>query len=257
MTPIKPFFYDLKDKVSIVTGAAQGIGENIALRLAEHGTIVVIVDTNAEKARAVSQDIQALGCKSVSFTADIANRYDVERMTDEVLKNFGSIDFLINNAGVRTITPFSDLTEKEWDLVLDVNLKGIFLCSQCVSHHMKKTNFGRIVNISSVLAIQGMSNRAHYCSSKAGVSSLTRVMAIELARFNIRVNAVGPGIIKTPMGDDNPPQALKEMVDRIPMARLGNPEEISLPVLFLLSDASNYITGQTIFVDGGWTTNIT
>jgi NAD(P)-dependent dehydrogenase (short-subunit alcohol dehydrogenase family) len=256
LTNLESVSFNLKGKVSIVTGAGQGIGEDIATRLAQHKSVVIVADIDFKKAKVVATKIRRLNLSAIPFEIDVSKKHDVNNMINFVVDKYSKIDFLVNNAGVRTIALAKDMSEEEWDWILDVNLKGVFLCSQSVANHMIKQKYGNILNISSVLSFGAMPARAHYCSSKSGVSSLTRVMATELAPYNIRVNAVAPGVIETPMAKDNPPNGLQKMISRIPMARLGKAHEISYTVLFLLSDASSYITGQTVFVDGGWTSNV-
>ena len=221
----KAICFDLENKVVIVTGAGQGIGKDIALRLAEEKAVVIIADIDMKNAERAAEEISKRNLKATPIEVNVAKKADVKNMTEFVIAKHEKIDFLVNNAGVRTINLFKDLTEKEWDWVIDVNLKGVFLCSQSVVNYMRKRKNGCIVNISSVLSLGAMRGRAHYCSSKSGVSSLTRVMATELAQYNIRVNAVAPGIIHSPMADENPPDAFQD-------------KHRHLPALLLLSDES-------------------
>jgi 3-oxoacyl-[acyl-carrier protein] reductase len=248
--------FNLKSKISLVTGAGQGIGRDIALRLAEEKAIVVLNDVNLEKVKEVLEDIKTIGAEGMIVQANVSKSDEVIDMVEKVKNQYERIDFLVNNAGIRNIYQTVNIPEDEWDRVIEVNLKGVFLCSQAVSKCMIKQKFGRIVNISSVAAIGGMMERGNYCASKAGVSGLTRVLAMELAPYNIRVNAVGPGMIATPYTQASPASHFQRIIDRTPMGRLGDPSEVSYVVLFLLSEASSYITGQTIMVDGGWTSSI-
>ena len=182
---------------------------------------------------------------------------EIEEMVKKVIEQFGRVDILVNNAGICQFKPFLELTEEDWDRTIDINLKGYFLCAQTVAKEMIKQKSGAIVNIASVAMGQvgiGLLNLTHYCASKGGVAAMTEALAIELAPYNIRVNAVAPGMIETPMIDPikQNPESIKEMLEEVPMKRVGKPEEVSNLVLFLASDESSYMTGSTVVIDGGW-----
>ena len=247
------FCFGLKDRVAIVTGAGQGLGKDIALKLAAEDAILVLIDVNLENIQEVLSHIKESGARGMAIQTDVSKKIEVNRMVEKTIEEFGRIDFLVNNAGIRNFYEIKDIPEDKWDRVLEVNLKSVFLCSQAVSRQMVKNNFGRIVNMSSVAASGGIVERGNYCVAKAGIGSMTQVLAVELARYNIRTNAIAPGSIETPMAKANAPSALQKMINRTPMGRLGRPGEVAYTVLFLLSEASSYITGQTIYVDGGWT----
>ncbi len=237
-------------KVAIVTGAAQGMGKAIALALAERGAIVALNDLNLDKVKRVAEEI---GKESLPFQADVSNYREVEKMIKNIEEKFHRIDILINNAGVLKPTKFDQINEKEWDFVLDINLKGVFIVSRLVVPMMKRNRYGKIVNLSSS-AGKSLSTLggAHYTASKAGVLGLTRHMAKELASCGINVNAVCPGLIDTEMVRANcSSERLNNYEKSFPISRLGTPEEIVDLVLFLASDKSSYITGASIDINGG------
>ena len=245
---------DLKNRVAIVTGARRGMGRTHSLLLAKAGAKVVVSDISLEECQKVVKEIKG---EALAVKCDISNKAEVEDMVKQVMDKFGRIDILVNNAGICEFKPFLELEEQDWDRTLDINLKGYFLCSQAVAKEMSKQKSGSIVNIASVAMGQqgvGFSNIVHYCASKGGIVAMTEALALELAPYNIRVNAIAPGMIDTPMIDSikQDPQAKEGILARIPMRRPGKPEEISNTVLFLASDLSSYITGSTIVVDGGW-----
>ena len=243
----------LGGRVAIVTGAGQGMGRAIALVLAEHGASVAVLDVNAATAATVTAEMTSTGRRALAVAADVARPADVQRAVSETLQAFATIDILVNNAGVLRPGPLERITEDEWDLVLDVTLKGAFLVTQAVAPIMKAKRRGRIVNIAS------MAGRAtstlggpHYTAAKAGMLGLSRHTARELASFGINVNAVSPGIIDTPMVHSFTSAARLEDVRRsIPFERLGTPDEVAQLVLFLVGDGSSYITGAAIDIHGG------
>lgn len=243
----------LKDKVAIVTGAGQGIGRAIALRLAEAGAHIVVNDVNEKAARAVSDEITQMGRQAFSVKADVSKKYQIEEMVSKVQVGLQRIDILINNAGIEHRAPITTHSEDEWCRVINVNLKGPFLCCQAVIPFMIEQKWGRIINISS-MAYKGMGGQAAYDASKGGLLALTKSLAVELARNNITVNAVCPGWVETEMIKGNPElQALKEkIIKRIPMRRLARPEEIAGAVCFLATEEASYISGQNINVEGAW-----
>ncbi len=249
--------FDLKDKVAIITGARRGMGRTHALILAKAGAKVVVSDISQEDCQKVVDEIEKDGGEALAYKCDVSKKEEIEGMVKETVDKFGKVDILVNNAGIAQFKPFLELTEEEWDRTLDINLKGYFLCAQTVAKEMVKQKSGAIVNIASVAMGQvgvGFLNLAHYCASKGGIVGMTEALALELAPYNIRINAVSPGMIETPMIDsikENPEQE-KELLKRVPMKRMGKPEEVSNLVLFLVSDESSYMTGSIVVVDGGW-----
>jgi len=245
--------YDLEGKVAIVTGAARGMGEAIAKALAANGAIVVVNDININEARRVSEEIIVRNRQALAFQADVSNYKQVAEMVDVILQKYGRIDILVNNAGIlRRRGSIEEINDKEWDLIMNVNAKGIFNCSKAVIEIMKKQRSGKIVNISSSAGRSTSElGGAHYTASKAAVLGFTRHLAREVAPFGINVNAVCPGLIDTPMVRENTsPEEMVAQIKAIPMGRLGTPEEVADLVLFLVSDASSYINGATIDIGG-------
>jgi 3-oxoacyl-[acyl-carrier protein] reductase len=240
----------LKDKVAIVTGSGQGIGLGIAKRLAEEGCHVVVSDLNTETCQKASQEIQNLGVKSIGIVGNISEENDVQNLVNQTIKEFGRIDILVNNAGVYPFVNFENMTPEDWDKVMNVNLKGIFLVTKYALKNMKEGS--KVVNISSIASFIGFEGLVHYCTSKSGVNGFTRALALEIAPKKINVNAVAPGAIETP-GANMTDETKNNTLRSIPLNRIGNPRDIANTVLFLASSDSNYITGQVITVDGGWT----
>ena len=241
------------NKITLITGAGQGIGKAIALTFAREGSVVVINDIGMEKATEVAKEINKSGGNAIALKADVSKSIDVKIMVKEIIKNFGRIDILVNNAGIQTVAPFLELTEEEWQRVIDVNLKGTFLCSKIVANEMVKEGKGKIINISSIHQSIPRCNKAHYDASKAAIEMLTKDMALELAEYKINVNCIALGAIETPLNKDilDSPKKIAETNSRIPWKRMGKPEEIAQVVLFFGSDESEYITGANICVDGG------
>ena len=242
---------ELGGKVALVTGAAQGIGRAIALLLAQKGADIVVSDINLEKAEEMAKEIEALGRKAMAIKVDVANTNDVERMVEAILERFGQIDILVNNAGIARDKLILRMTEEDWDSVLNVNLKGTFNCTKAVIKHMSKQRKGKIVNIASVVGEMGNVGQANYSASKAGVIGFTKTIAREFAQRGINVNAIAPGYIETPMTEALTEKVKEELRRMIPMERLGRPEDVAQAVLFLVSEASSYITGQVLNVNGG------
>ncbi len=247
----------LKDKNAIVTGAGSGIGRAIALKFAEHGANIAIVyghnDINAQQ---TAEMVEAFDRKALVIKADVRDAKGISQMTDSVVQEWGRIDCLVNNAGVAKESSFLEMSEEDWDEVLDVNLKGPFLCTQAVARQMKKIGKGgKVINIGSDLGTGIAHGASNYCVSKMGLIQLTRAAALELAPFGIRVNIVSPGVIATGMGepDDTPEyqQFLKHIIPEVPLGRMGEGEEVANLVLFLASDETEYITGSEFGVDGG------
>jgi 3-oxoacyl-[acyl-carrier protein] reductase len=238
-------------KVAVVTGAARGIGKSIALYLAEKGIDIVVSDIMKEAAEETTAELRNKGIHAIAVAADVSKAEDAQKLIDTTVKEFGKIDFLINNAGITRDNLSIRMSEQDWDLVLDINLKGAFLCSQAAAKAMMKKKFGSIVNIASVSGILGTAGQANYAASKAGVIALTKAMARELGVRNIRVNAVAPGFIITEMTDKLSNEVKENYLKDIPLKRGGTPEDIAHAVEFLISSASSYITGTTLNVSGG------
>jgi NAD(P)-dependent dehydrogenase (short-subunit alcohol dehydrogenase family) len=243
----------LKDRVAIVTGGSRGIGRAIATALAREGANITIASRDGSRAREACGALEALGVRALPVPTDVGRVSDIEAMQQQALAAFGRIDILVNNAGLGAGPPALELSEAEWDRILGVNLKGVFFCCQKVAEAMIPQKRGKIINLTSMLAEIGMRGMAHYCASKAGVKLVTQALAIDLAPHGIQVNAVGPGTVETDLNRATlaKPEERQWRLDRIPMRRIGTPEDIAGAVVFLASDDSNYITGQTIYVDGG------
>lgn len=240
-----------KYKNAVVTGAARGIGEGIAKKLASKGLNVVVSDVLYDELLEVAKELEGAGVKSMAIKTDISQKDDVENLIKTTVEKFGSIDFLINNAGVTRDNLAVRMSEDEWDMVLDVNLKGTFLCSQFAAKEMMKNRFGRIVNLASVSGIMGTPGQANYASSKAGVIALTKSFARELGKRNITINAIAPGFIQTEMTEKLPDKVKEEYIANIPLKRAGTPDDIAEVVSFLISPSASYITGTVINVSGG------
>ncbi len=243
----------LENKVAIITGGADGIGRAGALRFAQEGATVVIWDMNEEKGRETVSIIETEGGKAIFNKVNTASFTEVETATQKVIEAFGKIDILINNAGITRDSSLKKMTPEQWQQVIDVNLTGVFNCSKCVSDHMVAKGFGRIINTSSVVALYGNFGQTNYVATKAGVIGMTKTMARELGRKGVTVNAVAPGFIATEMVKKMPEDVLKAMEAKVPIGRLGLPEEIASAYLFLASDEAAYINGTTLSVDGGIT----
>jgi 3-oxoacyl-[acyl-carrier protein] reductase len=243
---------DFKEKIVLVTGSSRGIGKAIAISFAEEGAKVgVNFIKNKEKAQEVVTYIENSGGEALAIEADVSNAQDVEKMKNTLKTEFGSVDILINNAGIHQHLKSWELSSEDWNRVLGVNLTGVFNCTKAFSQHMIQNKWGRIVNISSVVAFIGTDHEVHYAASKGGVISATKSMALELAPYNIRVNAVSPGYIDTDMAKFASEEEKQFYLEKIPLKRLGNPEEIADCVAFLCSEKSSYITGTVIQVNGG------
>lgn len=248
--------FRIDGKVALVTGGARGLGRTMATALAEAGAEVALTGRTLEPCEKAASEISgATGRQCRGYQADVTIASDVERLASAVEADFGRIDILINNAGTNIRGPIEQLTEADWDTVLDTNLKGPFLCARAIGPGMVRRGWGRVINLGSVLGVIALAGRAPYASSKAGIINLTRVLALEWAGTGVTANAVCPGAFGTEMNrqllDD--PAKYQEFVKRIPMGRWGEPEELGGAVVFLASDASTYVTGSALFVDGGWT----
>ena len=253
---------DFANQVVIVTGSTRGIGKSIASAFAARGAKVVVNGRSAEQVRQVVGQISASGGRALSFVADISVKAQVEAMIDTAIREFGKIDILVNNAGILSPAPVLHMSEAQWDETFAVNVKGAFLCSQCVARFFSTQRCGRIINITSTACKTPILNYSAYCASKAALAQMTKVLALELAEFGVTVNAVAPGTTDTEMVRESiAKRNLTEMdfvmgnLDkwrlRIPLKKMGKPEDIASMVLFLASEAASHITGQVIFVDGG------
>jgi len=247
--------FRLDDKVVLVTGSTKGIGYGIALALARAGADVVINSRNQEDCDRVASEVRNLGRRSLGIAADLTKLDAIYKMVEEALQYFGRIDVLINNAGTAITRKAEDITEQDWDRVLNIDLKAVFFCSQAVGRFMIQRRKGKIINMASVLGLVGERQVLPYCVAKGGVIQLTRALALEWARYNIQVNALCPGYVITPMNEADLSQEkiYNHIVGKTPVRRLAKVEDLVGGAIFLASDASNYMTGQVLVIDGGWT----
>lgn len=241
----------LKDRVVLITGGARGIGREIALSFAQEGAHIVIWDVNLEAATLTQKDIEALGVKAMSAKVDVTTFTQVEEEINKILDKFQKLDILVNNAGITKDSLLLRMSEADWDAVISVNLKGTFNCTKAASKVMLKQKSGKMVNIASIIGIIGNAGQANYAASKAGIIALTKTTAKELASRGICVNAVAPGFIQTEMTAKLPQAIQEKMLAQIPLGRFGKPEDVAKVCLFLASRESDYITGQTVIIDGG------
>lgn len=242
----------LEGKVAIVTGASRGIGRSVAIALAKAGAKVIInYAGNVAAAEEVKTIIEAAGGQGMLMQADVANDEAVASMVKETMESFGRIDILVNNAGITRDNLLMRMKEGDWDAVMNTNLKGVFMCTKAVSRVMMKQKYGKIINMTSVVGLTGNAGQSNYAAAKAGVIGFTKSMAKELASRGITVNAIAPGFINTDMTTVLPEQVKEELVTKIPAGHLGSPDDVAAAVVFLVSDGANYITGQTLNVDGG------
>jgi len=241
----------LEGKVAVITGAARGIGLAIAKKLAEAGAAVALVDIRSGDAEDAAHELREAGHQAMGLAADVTDQAQVQSMVQAVLEQWGRIDILVNNAGIAPMTPLAEITVEEWDLVLGVNLKGTFLCSQAIIPALREQGSGKIINISSSAGqMGGLAVGAHYSASKAGILGLTKTLARNLAP-NVQVNAIAPGTTESEMTREWGEETIAGIVRQIPAGRLGHPSDVAAAVLFLASDESSFITGQTLSVNGG------
>ncbi len=240
----------IQNRVALITGSASGMGRQTARRMAENGAKVVINDIVPEKVEETVAEFKADGLTVMGQVADISNKESVDAMVQAVVDKFGGLDILVNNAGMERAGALRKLTEQDWDLTVDINLKGAFLCSQAAHNHMVPNNHGRIINIAS-RAWLGGPGQAPYTSAKAGLVGLTRVLALELGRKNVTANCIAPGLIYTPMWDELPEKNQKFLLSKQPTGRLGDTDDIANTIMFLADDENGFITGQVIYVCGG------
>ncbi|MCF7816502.1 MAG: 3-oxoacyl-[acyl-carrier-protein] reductase [Kiritimatiellales bacterium] len=243
--------FELNDKVALVTGAARGLGQAIAVKLAEAGADIALCDLKAEWLEETAAKVKALGRRAECYGVNVAEGASVSEGVKTIEKDFGKIDILVNNAGITKDGLMIRMSEEDWDAVLNVNLKGTFLCTKAVMRGMMKQRSGAIVNIASVIGLMGNAGQANYAASKGGVIAFSKTVAKELSSRNVRCNAVAPGFIRTAMTDALDVEVQNKMKELIPLSRFGEPEDVANVVLFLASDASAYVTGQVISTCGG------
>lgn len=249
--------FDLKNKVALITGARRGMGKSHAIALASQGAKVIVTDIDEKECQAVADEIKSKGGEAMAFKLDVSDKAEVDAVFDEVVKQYGRLDILVNNAGIYQPKPALEITEEDWDRMIDIDLKGEFLCAQKAAKEMAKNKWGRIINIASIASGGvgvGIAGGCHYTAAKGGVIGMTETMAVEWAPLGINVNAIGPGAIDTPMvsAAQIPEEAMKQMMAGVPLKRIGKPEEVSAMVVFLASEEASYVTGAAFYVDGGW-----
>jgi len=241
----------LKDKVALVTGAAQGIGKSIALALASQGAKLVITDVNLELVEQTAEEIRKIGVEAKALKSNVASLEEAEKSVADAKAAFGRVDILVNNAGITRDTLLVRMKKEDWDAVIGVNLTGVFNMTKAAASVMMKQRAGKIINIASIVGQMGNAGQANYSASKAGVIGMTKTVARELAPRGVTVNAIAPGFIETAMTKKIPPEVQQKMIAQIPLAKLGQPEDIANAVVFLASSEADYITGQVLAVNGG------
>ena len=255
MTNLPTILGSLQGRTAIITGSGRGIGAAIARKLAQSGSNIVVNDINRENAEAIAKEVQSIGQRSMVSTHDISDQKNAKELVHEVKKNFGRVDILVNNAGITRDSLLHKLTEEKWDEVIRVNLKGPFNMGQACARETMEQNYGKIINISSV-AWTGNIGQSNYSASKAGILGLTYSWAVELAKYQINVNAVAPGFIDSILTQQIQAEIQQKFVEKIPLKRMGRPEDVANLVAFLAGDHSSYLTGQCIAIDGGLTTGL-
>jgi len=247
--------FDLTGKTAMVTGSTKGLGQVAAVALAKAGADVAVCGRNRDNLKKVSESVKKLGRDSDGFFLDVTSQQSVQEGVDQILKHFGKVDILVNNAGVNYRVPVLQFPEEQWDLIIDTNLKGYFLVARAVAPQMIERGYGKIINMSSIFGFTPLPDQLAYSASKGGVNQLTRVMALEWAKNGVRVNAVAPTYFETELVTQirNDPKRFNFINERTPMGRWGQPEEIEGIIIFLAAPASDFITGQIIYIDGGWT----
>jgi gluconate 5-dehydrogenase len=252
-------YFDLSGKVAIVTGTSRGLGQYFARALAKAGADLVITSRKLSSLDQFKQEIESLGRRALAVQLDVLSQSDIENMVQATIKEYGKIDILVNNAGLNIRKPTTEVSSQDWDTVLDTNLKGSFFCAQAVAKEMIKRNYGRIINMGSCTCVFGMEGITAYTASRGAILSMTRSLAAEWGKFGITVNVLAPGWFKTAQNAvlyENK-EWVNYITDRIPLNRPGQPHDLDGAVIFLASDASEYITGQMIMIDGGFTTGAT
>lgn len=249
------FEIDLKNRVALITGSTKGIGRGILDGFSLAGAKIVVTSRSQSDCDQVAKNVIHQGGEVLAVAADLSKVKNIEVLIERVIEHFGRIDILVNNAGTSLTKKAEDLLENDWDRILDIDLKSAFFCSQAVGRHMINQKKGKIINIASMLGLVGSQQVLPYCVSKGGIIQMTRALALEWAKHNIQVNALCPGYVKTPMNESdlNDEKILSSIVRKIPMRRLGTVKDMIGAAVFMASDASDYMTGQVLVVDGGWT----
>ncbi|MDQ1238989.1 MAG: hypothetical protein QG577_1174 [Thermodesulfobacteriota bacterium] len=250
-----PELFDLSGRVALVTGASKGLGKAMATALAHAGADLALYGRDVAELKAVKETIEDLGRRAEYFVVDLLKKEEIDAGAKDTIAAFGRVDILVNNAGVNVRKPVLEITPEEWDFVMDTNLKGYLFMTQAVVPYMVSQGAGKIINMASILGAVALPSQVAYASSKGGIIQMTKVMALEWAQQHIQVNAIGPTYFETPLVATlrNDPERYNFIIERTPMRRWGRPEELSGVVIFLASKASDFVTGQTIFIDGGWT----